>query len=63
MATNCHEMKMGQVYVCDDCGLELQVTKECRDAGTPAEDCGCHDDAGAEPCVFSCCGKSLRLKA
>ncbi len=26
---SCHEMKMGQVYVCEGCGLELQVVKEC----------------------------------
>jgi predicted nucleic acid-binding Zn ribbon protein len=62
MATNCHEMKTGQTYVCDACGLELEVVKECRDAGTPADECGCHEGADAEPCVFSCCGQSLRLK-
>jgi hypothetical protein len=62
MATNCHEMKMGQIYVCGECGLELEVVKECRDVGTPAEDCGCHEGGDAEPCVFSCCGHTLRLK-
>ena len=41
MATNCHEMKMGEVYACEDCGLELKVVKECRSCGTPAEDCKC----------------------
>jgi hypothetical protein len=54
-------MKKGEVYVCDDCGLELQVVKECNDAGTPAEECACHA-GGADPCTFSCCGKELRLK-
>jgi predicted SprT family Zn-dependent metalloprotease len=32
--TNCHEMKKGEVYVCSECGLELQVVKECKDSGT-----------------------------
>ncbi len=57
---NCHEMKKGEIYVCKDCGLELQVVKECRDAGTPAEECACHKDAG--PCTFSCCGDDLSKK-
>jgi ribosomal protein L34E len=57
---NCHEMKKGEVYVCKECGLELQVVKECRDVGTPAEQCGCHETA--DPCTFSCCGMDLVKK-
>ena len=57
---NCHEMKAGEVYVCRECGIELQVVKECKDVGTPAEQCGCH--ATADPCTFSCCGKELVKK-
>lgn len=57
---NCHEMKNGEVYVCEDCGLELQVLKECKDAGTPAESCDCHTTA--DPCSMSCCGKELTKK-
>jgi len=53
-------MKKGEVYTCPDCGIELQVIKECRDAGKPADDCGCHDDD--EPCGFTCCGEALVLK-
>ena len=53
---NCHEMKKGTVYVCDGCGLELQVMSECKDAGKPAEDCSC------APCMLRCCGKDLELK-
>ena len=26
---NCGEMKKGDIFVCDICGLELQVTKPC----------------------------------
>jgi hypothetical protein len=34
---NCHEMKTGDIYVCEGCGLELQVVKECKECGQPAE--------------------------
>ena len=57
---NCHEMRKGESYVCEKCGLEIQVIKECRDAGTPADDCKCHGDA--DPCTFSCCGDPLTKK-
>jgi len=57
---NCHEMKKGEVYYCGECGLELQVVKECRSAGTPAEECRCHPDSA--PCTFSCCGEDLQKK-
>jgi hypothetical protein len=55
---DCHEMKLGQIYVCADCGLELQVVKECDECGQPSEECGC-----TEHCTFECCGKPLALKA
>ncbi len=57
---NCHEMKKGEIYVCQDCGLELQVVKECKDVGKPADACACHTTAG--PCTFNCCGKELVRK-
>lgn len=58
---SCHDMKTGEVYTCSDCGIELKVVKECKDAGTPAESCDCHTTA--DPCTFSCCGKELVKKA
>ena len=58
---SCHDMKNGEVYVCPDCGIELQVIKECKDVGTPAESCDCQ--ATDAPCTFSCCGKELVRKA
>jgi len=58
--TSCHEMKEGEIYVCESCGLELKVVRECSDAGTSADDCGCHDKH--DPCTFSCCGGSLKKK-
>lgn len=55
--TSCHEMRLGQVYVCEDCGLELKVVKECEEVGTPEEDCSCAVHGG-----FECCGEPLKLK-
>jgi hypothetical protein len=52
----CHEMKQGQVYVCEDCGLELKVVKECTECGTADAAC-----PGTE-CTFVCCNKPLKLK-
>jgi hypothetical protein len=55
-------MKKGEVYVCGECGLELQVVSECRDADKDAAECGCHDEDEKEPCELSCCGRELTLK-
>jgi hypothetical protein len=51
-------MKLGQVYVCETCGLELKVVKECEDCGEDVEACEC-----SEHCTFSCCGGEMQLKA
>ncbi|UCF04212.1 MAG: hypothetical protein JSV33_09685 [bacterium] len=53
---HCHEMKVGQVYACGECGIELQVVKECTECGTSEDEC-CH-----ETCEFVCCDKPLVLK-
>ena len=55
---SCHDMKLGQVYVCEACGLELEVVKECDECGQDAAECEC-----VEHCTFSCCGEPLKLKA
>ena len=34
--SNCYKMKKGEVYVCEDCGLKLQVIKECKYACAPS---------------------------
>lgn len=52
----CSDMKVGQVYYCDDCGLELEVVKECTECATEESTCG------EETCTFSCCDKPLKLK-
>jgi hypothetical protein len=46
----CSEMKVGQVYVCRNCGFELKVLKEC----TCGQDCSC------EP--LTCCDRPMTLR-
>jgi len=53
---HCHNMKVGEVYACNDCGLELQVIKACKDVDTPEDSCAC------TPCQFVCCGAELVKK-
>jgi hypothetical protein len=52
MAT-CNDMKSNEVYVCESCGLELQVVVSCADSEEGA--CSC-----TEP--VTCCGQPLALK-
>ncbi len=49
---NCSGMKLGQIYICGNCGLELKVVKECDCEG---EICSCSD--------LECCGGGLKPKA
>jgi hypothetical protein len=51
--SSCTEMKIDEVYVCEDCGLELKVVKECDSGAEGACACGC---------VLSCCEKPLTRK-
>ena len=51
---SCEDMKKGQIYMCKDCGLELQVVSECKTCSVTSG-CGC-------PCAFTCCEKELELK-
>ena len=47
----CSEMKAGDVYGCDFCGLEIEVKTEC----------SCTDDEGS--CSgFECCGAEMSKK-
>jgi len=50
--STCGQMKLGQVYVCNSCGLELKVVNEC---DCSEQECGCE--------AMSCCGAPLQLKA
>lgn len=58
---SCHEMRKGEIYMCEECGLELQVVNECKDVGTPVDECGCHADE-TSACTFSCCGRDIVKK-
>lgn len=51
----CHELKKGQILTCRDCGLELEVIKECSECGPESESC-----AHLE-CAFKCCGKEMQI--
>ena len=48
MATRCSMFKEGQVWICENCGIELKVVKACAS-------CDCKGD-------FMCCGEPLKLK-
>ena len=51
--TNCIGLKKGDTIICEECGLELTVSKSC--------DCGDDDHTCAES-VFSCCGAHMTKK-
>ncbi len=54
--TRCDEMREGDVYVCEKCGLEIEVLEECNhEDGEEAEET-CHIEE------FRCCGEPLSLK-
>jgi hypothetical protein len=48
-------MQVGQVYMCEGCGLELQVVKACAD-GTAEGKASCPN------CEIICCSEPLKLK-
>lgn len=52
----CDEMREGEVYCCEHCGLEIQVIEECSHE---------EDEEAEEICRiedFVCCGEPLSLK-
>ena len=52
MAT-CAQMKKDEIYACPDCGVELQVIKECADEGKCA----------ADQCKLTCCDSEMELRS
>lgn len=50
---NCAEMKEGDIFVCETCGLELKVTKTC--ACIVGEEVSC-------TVPLQCCGKDMTKK-
>jgi len=53
---HCSDMKNGQIYFCEECGLELQVIKECTEDGAHPKGTPC------KHCTHICCDKELQLK-
>ena len=51
---SCHDLKKGEVLVCEECGLELKVTKSC--------DCGEEESGACSEGGFSCCGLNMKKK-
>jgi hypothetical protein len=50
---NCSEMKVGETYTCEICGLELKVTKTC----------SCEPGKGGSCEVpLQCCGQDMVKK-
>jgi hypothetical protein len=52
---HCHDMRAGQVYVCEECGLELKVEKSCTVNGDHPKGVSC------TRCIHVCCNKDMKL--
>jgi hypothetical protein len=55
---HCTEMKLDQVWVCDKCGLQIKVVKECSCSEDPSVENACPADS-----VLTCCGSPLKLRS
>lgn len=56
MASCCVDLKSGQVWVCESCGLEIKIVKEC-DCSKDASKVTCESNA-----CLTCCERPLKLK-
>ena len=52
----CDEMREGEVYYCEECGLEIEVLEEC------SHEEGDEDEETCSIEGFMCCGRPLTLK-
>jgi hypothetical protein len=59
--SNSHDMFEGDVFTCRECGMELKVIRPGRNADMSVEESQCHPSA--DPCMFTCCGRTLEKKA
>ena len=53
---HCHDMKEGDIFVCLDCGLQIEVIKECKDYEPSKGECSCNE------CRFICCDEYMKLE-
>jgi len=51
---NCSEMREGDVFVCEKCGLELRVNKTCK--------CGGADGTNKHSVPLQCCAQEMVKK-
>lgn len=58
---SCYDMKTGEVYSCEFCGFEIEVTKEGEDVGISSKKDGCYLDDGLS--CMQCCGKPMAKKS
>ena len=54
---HCNDMKVGEVYACKNCGLELKVVKSCNHEGQDQCCDSCADESS--DCSFTCCGAAM----
>jgi len=59
---DCHDYKKNDLFICPECGLELQVVAECKNAHKDETSCVCHDEKQPDACRLSCCGHELQRK-
>ena len=62
-----HDIKKGETYTCEVCGLTLQVIEQCKRFGVPDEDVTpgdkiCDACGGAHQFEITCCGTVLKKK-
>ncbi len=53
-------MKVGEVYACGNCGIELEVIKNCNHEGHDQCCDSCADESA--DCNFTCCGADMVKK-
>ena len=53
---HCHDMKIGKIYVCRECGLELKVEKNCSTDDKLPKGVPC------VRCTHVCCDKDMVLR-
>ena len=57
---HCNDMKVGEVYACGNCGIELEVIKNCNHEGHDQCCDSCADESA--DCNFTCCGADMVKK-